>query len=250
MRPTAALVLLAFVFAACDSAVPAFDIATPETGAESPPSVLLPLTVGNVWTYRVVTTRLADDGVTVLRVDTLSAPTTIRVTGTVVIAGETWYRIGTGGTFNGFLYTLLANRSDGLYGRSEDATGYAFKLAAYPAPVGFQFGTSTWSGTVDSPQGVTTDSDVTLKVTDLRTTIGTAETSGYLFTSVPQRFRLGRESYEVEAFARPFHHLLVPDVGYAQYQSAYYRVVEPGVMRQVEIITLTLTAYTLVPPPA
>ena len=250
MRPFAALVLFSLALAACDSTGVEPVVSTPETGTEAPPSVLLPLAVGNAWTYRVVRTRLAADGITVAAVDTLAEPATIRVVGTVEIDGETWYRIAREGAQNAFFYTLLANRADGLYGRGDYEGAYVFKLAAFPAPVGFQFGTSTWAGTVDNPTGVSTDSDVTLKVTDFATTVGSTAYEGLLFTTVVQRFRIEGTSYEVEAFARPFHNLLVPDVGYARFQGGYYQVVEPGVMRQNGILTSTLTSFTLVPQPA
>lgn len=251
MRSLAALFALAFFVAACDSTE--LDTLGPDSEpvASDQGSVALPLTVGNEWTYRVVSTNYSPDG-TPSPSQTTSAK--VRVTGTVEIEGETWYTTAGSGEA-AFFPSFLANRADGLYARGGSlASGYghAVRIAAYPAAVGTQFGISYWDGDVNGTGVLTLDQDATLKRTDLPFTVDGADYEGYFFTVAPQRFRLSGVEYRVDPLAPSQHHLLIPDVGYGQYEAAYYAVSGSGssaFMRRSGLVTMTLVSFTLAEDP-
>jgi hypothetical protein len=260
MRALAALVVLSFALAACDSSgvdpvVPDANPVTSEPGSSEPASVALPLAVGNEWTYRVVQTNYQLGGAPVPPVPSDTTSETVRVTGTVEIEGETWYTLGRTG--RAFVFPeLVANRDDGLYARGGSAaTGYtpAVKRAVYPAPVGTHFGIAYWAGGVEgSPTGFEGDQDVTLKRTDLPFTVGGVEYEGYLFTLAARRFRLGGVEYPADPLARSLNDLLIPDVGYGQLEVSYWRLSPdstPTVMELGGVVTMTLQSFTLVEDP-
>lgn len=247
-RALGALVCLS-ALAACDSAQT--DSGEPEAlepQASAPISVIVPLAVGNEWTYQEVFTAYADDGRTVTRVDTVARPATLRITGTVQVSGETYYVTSrTGGA--SLFPELLTNRRDGLYALSANRPGGPMRVVAYPASPGTQFGSSTWGASIDDLTTFTYDSDITLKVTDLPTSIAGTAYEGYLYTVVPRRFRVGGVEYPIDPLSNPFRWLLVPDVGYATYQNQYYQIDGPtGVMRLLGRVALTLQSFTVAPP--
>ena len=237
----------AVLLAACDSSEPAATLPPPASADPTP--VALPLAVGNEWTYRTVETRLENGGATVRSVDTL-ATSMLRVTEALDIGGETWFRLV--GTERLAVFfdpsRVYANRADGLYVRAADGSGRPTRLLAFPAQAGAQFTRSFWIGGVDHPQGLSADSNVSLKVTDLPVTVGVDAYEGFLYTVAPQRFRVGTGRYEVDARSRPFHELVVPNVGYAQYECGYYGAgedVPAGVFALVSSVRFTLESFTL-----
>jgi hypothetical protein len=102
-----------------------------DQGGTPQATVLMPLKIGNQWTYRVIS---YDTSGTVQHVDT----STFKIVRDTTIQSEKWYFIGQDST----AYELLTNRSDGVwYMRVRIAPLAAVLFAKYPANVN-----DTWLG--------------------------------------------------------------------------------------------------------
>lgn len=240
MRHLVALLLLSSLVAACDSNEG--DPAPPgEPGPVVSGAPLIPLTVGNFWVYRTVEHRYGPDGTTIVDVDTLARRDTLMIADTFVINGETWYQTRGTGLFRISFPKLLVNREDGLYGRGFGSGDNAFKVAAYPAAIGTRFGRSGYNDAT----GPQFDSDVTLKRVDLPVPVGPQLFEGHLYTVNVRRFTIGAREYPVDSRADPDREVIVPGVGYAQYESGYYTLAE-GVFRRGSRTRYTLESFAQV----
>lgn len=104
----------------------------------TPSSVIMPLKVGNQWTFSA--TFYDSNGVALNG----SGLTTISIIRDTTITGEKWYLLGVFGIASG---SLLANRSDGLW-EIDPGSSSPYLIFKFPASAGDTYSTSSLGGKI------------------------------------------------------------------------------------------------------